>query len=183
MNAFIFNSMTIEDAGGGNAVTYNTVSVENRSVLIGYSASQVDDAQELASSQSVEVDIDTYDQDITSDTRITRDASSIASACRITLNSASGGVSVMIDGIRLRLVQKVGDRACHTVKGKRIASMMTNSQWFASKVLADGGTVADYKSLSILNSIQGALLICPCSAGKTGSLYYSDSESPLITFT
>jgi hypothetical protein len=183
MNAFIFNSMTIENAGGGNAITYNVLSGENRSVNIGYVASMVDDDEELASQKTVELSIDTYDLDITSDTRITKDASSIASPCRVTLNSVVGGVSIMVDSIRLRLVQKVGDRYCHTVAGKKSASMMTNSQWFRFQVQLAGGTVVDLKSLSILNSVFGATLICPCNSGAEGLLYYSDSSSPLITFT
>lgn len=183
MSAFIFNSITIEDAGGGNALTYFVTPVEERGVTIGYGATQVDDSQELASLQSVEVYVDTFDEDIILDTRLTQSASDVKDPARITMNSASGGVSVMVDSIRLRLVQKVGDRACYCIKGQRKASMMTNSQEFRLNVQRDGGTVVAVSHLSILNSIQGASLICPCNAGKADKLYYTDSLSPLITFT
>jgi hypothetical protein len=180
MNAFIFNSITIEDAGGGNALTYNVTSVEDRGVTIGYEATQVDDAQELASLKSVEVYVDTFDEDITSDTRLTQSASDVKSPARITMNSVSGGVSVMVDSISLRLVQKVAERATYCVKGQKKASMFTNAQEFRLNVKRDGGTVVS--GLGVL-TIQGASLICPCNAGKEGSLYYTDSLSPLITFT
>ena len=182
MNAFIFNSITIEDAGGGNALTYFVTPVENRGLTIGYGATEVDDSQELASLQTVEVYADTFDQDITSDTRLTQNASDVKSPARITFNSASGGVTVMVDSIRLRLVQKVGDRAMYCVKGQRKASMMTNAQEFRLNVQRDGGTVVALSNLSVL-TLSGASLICPCNAGKEGSLYYTDSLSPLITFT
>jgi hypothetical protein len=183
MNAFIFNSITIEDAGGGNALTYNVTPVEERGVTIGYGATEIDDSQELASLQSVEVYVDTFDEDIISDTRLTQNASDVKSPARITMNSASGGVSVMVDSIRLRLVQKVGDRATYCIKGQRKASMMTNAQEFRLNVQRDGGTIVALSQLSILNSMSGASLICPCNAGKAGSLYYTDSTSALITFT
>ena len=180
MNAYIFNSITIEDAGGGNALTYNVTAVEERGVTIGYEATQVDDAQELASLKSVEVYVDTFDEDITSDTRLTQSASDVKDPARITMNSVSGGVSVMVDSIRLRLVQKVGDRTTYCIKGQKKASMLTNAQQFRLNAQQDGGTIVS--SISIL-SIEGASLICPCNSGKTGSLYYTDSLSPLITFT
>lgn len=183
MSAFIFNSITIEDSGGGNPITYTSVPVEDRGVTIGYGATNVDDAQELGTLQSVEVYVDTFDNDITSDTRLTQNGSDIKDPARITMNSVAGGVSVMIDAIRLRLVKKVADRAAFCIKGNRSASMMTNSQYFALNVSQDGGEIVAISHLSLLNNFQGASLICPCNAGKVDKLYYTDSLSPLITFT
>jgi len=180
---YIIKSITIENAGGGSPLTYDTIVVETRAIGIDYEAIQVDQAMEMASSRKVSVSLDTYDLSILSDSRITQNASSIASPARITLNGESGSVSIMIESIRLRLCPKIGNRQCFTITGTKSASMMTSSQWFEYRVGLDGGVISSIRELSILNG-NGAGLVCPCNSGKEGFLYFfTQPEFALITFT
>lgn len=182
MKPYIVESITIEDAGGGNPLTYTGISTERRTVGIDYGASIIDADVELGNSVTINFSIELFDMDITSDTRLTQNSADIKSPAKITLNSSQGAV-LSVDNIRLNLSQSVYERACYKITGRRSGSMMSNSQWFAYQVSLDGGTIADYPSLSVLNELTGASLICPCSAGKVGELYYGSGPSELITIT
>jgi hypothetical protein len=182
MSAYIFNKAIIEDAGGGNPVEYTAMLVEDRNVMVDFGSVSIDDDQLSATAKTVEISVDILGDSILSDTRIAH-SSALVNPARITLASVTGGVTLMVDSIRLRSNPRIGEVLCHSIKGKRAASMTSNSQIFKKKVLADGGTIVNQSSLSILNSLSGASLICPCNAGKVDKLYYTDSLSPLITFT
>lgn len=182
MKPYIIDSITIEDAGGGNAVSYTNISTDRRRIDIMYGASLVDAEQELGNSVTIDFSVEMFDRDILTDTRITKNGADIKAPAKITMNS-SQGASLSVDSIRLRLAQSVYDRECYKLSGRRSGSLMTNAQWFAYQVGLDGGSIVDYPSLNVLNSLYEASLICPCSAGSVGKLYYGAGPSELITIT
>jgi hypothetical protein len=128
-NPYIFREIIIEDKGGSNPASYDLMLTETSTISLDYASTLVSDSQILGNSKSVELNIETYDDDILSDLRITTNASDIKDIANIRLQGVSGGMSLIVLDIRLHLVQKVGERPYYCIKGKKRGLFTTFSQY------------------------------------------------------
>lgn len=97
----IFESVTVEDSGGGNATTYELMDSDNVEITHEGEKLTVDNAQEILSGLTGGMTVPCFDLGVQSDAHVLQDSDvdPATDKSRITLDGGSGSSSVQIDDV------------------------------------------------------------------------------------
>lgn len=104
----IFESVTIEDSGGGNATSYELMDSDNVEISNEAEKLTVDNAQELISGLTSGMTVPIFDLAVQNEAHVLMDSDvdPANDKSRITLDGGSGSSSVQIDGVYITGVLK-----------------------------------------------------------------------------
>jgi len=95
----IYTGISIEDAGGGNASTYDLHLVESAEVTPEPVTSEVDDGQTLTDYYDITFAVNLYEMGVLDDTRVYSDASAEPTKADIKFTGATGADDLELSGV------------------------------------------------------------------------------------